>query len=214
MLSVLKQSIRLAVLCGISTALVGCGARTITFKQTPVVNTAMVGGSTTRSGDPLEIAVVCVTPEDLQNPSNDRLRPNSGITSREWHDRMPDGDADANQFVLPKNQVYWMTNRTDRYGKVIGNALRGAKEDGDAPVKKGGINFPSFALHDNQSVIYVFPLFKNDDGAVLETQPAVFHPPGGYEADLMVEIGVDENRSTARERQYIRILSEQKMHKN
>ncbi|GMU22014.1 MAG: hypothetical protein AMXMBFR13_21020 [Phycisphaerae bacterium] len=181
----------------------GC-SRTLTITQDNVINTAqqIEDGIDTKdhTGAPLELTAVCVYPKDLKNEANDRLKPGSGITAKEWYERRPlpgdrvDMEATHNRFRLPKNQVFLMTDSSEVYGSRIGSWLRGAQLDGAKPIVKKGIEFDSFALHDDLAVIYIFPKFTRKGGEVLPVQPVVFHPPGAYEKDVYIRIGVDPKR--------------------
>lgn len=192
--------------------LTGCG-RTLTIRQGPHINTASQAGrpADKRTGEPLELTIVCVYPQDVQKPANDLLRPGSRITARDWYERRPTGAGeDAGKFVLPADQVLVLTNDSGVYGKKIGQALRGGALDGEAPVKKS-INFRWGDLHDDRAIIYVFPKFIGRDGGVLPAAPATFHPPGAYTSDLQIEVGVEENQPPETG-QYVRVLSPRKMH--
>jgi len=192
--------------------LAGCG-RTLTIRQDHYINT---GGQANRpadkrTGEPLEVDVVCVYPKDLDKAVNEPLRPESRITCKDWYERRPVATGEEKgRFDLRRDQIFLLTNDDKAYGKHFGNALRGAALDGEAPIRKTGINFGA-GLHDSRSVIYVFPKFIGKDGGVLPVPPAKFHPPGAYVADLEIKIGVDPDRSLE-EAQYVKVLSERKMH--
>lgn len=193
----------------------GC-ARMLTITQADYVNTAMhvnrpVGS---RTGDPLEINIVCVTPKDLDHEANDALAPDVGITSEIWFRDRPipgdkkDMDDRGGRFWLPKGQISLMTYDTKCFGKRIGEPLRGAATDRkDTVVKR--FNHAGH-LHDDKSVIYVFGKFIDRNGNVLPVPPAKFHPPGAYTEKLHVKVGVDESR--ANYGQYIDNLTERKLH--
>ena len=200
-------------------ASVGC-ARQFTITQDDRVNNAMQidRRPEDRTGEPLELDIVCVYPRDLKDERNDRLKPSSGITSAEWFKRRPiPGDkvnmeAANDRFRLPPEQICLLTNDREVYGKKVGACLRGAKQDGRT-VTKSGIEFSTWALHDDMSVIYVFGKFTDKQGKVLEVPPAKFHPPGAYAERLAFKIGIRENAPNFG--QYIEIDSERcprKMH--
>lgn len=189
--------------------LTGC-ARQLSIKQDQYVNTAPHKNrpAAQRTGEPLEVAIVCVYPHDLQNPANELLKPDSRITCRDWYDRRPVADgAGHSAFVLPREQVYVLTDATDSYGRQVGNALGGAANDGEAAVVVNGIDFNARLLHDKNSVIYVFPRFLGSDGRVLEVKPAKFAPPGAYKREIAVHIGVQPDRELD-EAQYIEVTSQ------
>ncbi len=189
-------------------SLSGC-ARTLTITQDKYINTGPHARRPPeqRTGEPLEVDIVCVFPKNLDNPANDLLRPDSKITCRDWYEHRPTGTgAEKSRFELPRNQIYLVTNDDSAYGRRLGTALRGAGYDGEQPIRKTGFEFPGTLLHNSRSVIYVFPKFTGVDGNVLPVPPAKFHPPGAYAANLEIKIGVDQNRSPE-EGQYVRVLS-------
>lgn len=170
----------------------GCAARTLTIAQDDRINTAvhLHRPREMQSGDPLEVNVVCVYPDDLEKPENERLKPDSGINAKEWYEFRPTtGVPDGRHFNLPATQIYLLTDEEGVYGKVKGPALRGALEDGFSKKKIEGIAFKK-KLHSKKSVIYVFPKFIEKSGAVLPVRPAKFSPPGAYRKNLSVKIGV------------------------
>ena len=179
--------------------LVGC-QRHLTITQDPYINTAMHVNrpKDKQTGEPLEVHIVSVYPEDLKNAANARLMPDYGITSDIWfRDRPQPGDrwdvpGTTTRFQLPPGQIFLLTDDRNYYGSYSGPTLHGAAVDGSAPVKRkfkfGG------ALHNKHSVIYVFPKFIGPDGTILPVPPAKFDPPGAYSADLSVHIGVEEAR--------------------
>jgi hypothetical protein len=190
----------------------GC-ARQLTITQDDYVNNAMQidRERRDRTGEPLELDVVCVYPKDLNHQRNDRLKPNSGITSAEWFKRRPvpgdrpDMETANDRFRLPPQQIFLLTNERETYGRRIGACLRGARQDGKTITKKG-IEFSAAALHDGRSVIYVFGKFTDKQGQVLAVPPAMFHPPGAYTDRLAIRIGVREGGPNYG--QYIEIDSE------
>jgi hypothetical protein len=197
----------------------GC-SRQLTITQDNYINNAMQidRSPQDRTGEPLELDIVCVYPSDLSDPRNARLTPTAGLTSEEWFRRRPiPGDqvnlgAPSDRFWLPEEQIFLLTNDRQYYGQRIGAALRGAKLDGTA-VTKGGIEFNTWFLHSENSVIYVFGRFTDKQGKVLPVPPAEFHPPGAYNSHLAIRVGVRE--SGANYGQYIEIdtaLCPRKMH--
>ncbi len=188
------------VLAGLwGVALAGC-ARELTITQETYINTAMHIGrpAGSKTGEPLELNIVVVTPKDLKHESNDGLAPEAGITSDIWfRDRPIPGDkADTEdrggRFYLPKEQIFLMSYDTKFYGKRIGDPLRGAATDRKEKIVKK-FNHAGH-LHDDKSVVYVFGKFVDKNGNVLPVPPAKFHPPGAYTEDLSIKIGVDERR--------------------
>ena len=195
--------------------LAGC-ARSLTLNQDPYINTASQANrpADKRTGEPLELAIVCVYAADLKKPANELLRPDSNITAKDWYAKRPEIGVEqgAGRFELPKDQVYVVTNDDKVYGRHIGSALRGAKFDGDRPIKVSGIALSFGAVHDEQTTIYVFPKFIGRDGGVLPVLPAKFHPPGAYESGLEIKVGVHADRPLD-EAQYIEITSPRKLYR-
>jgi hypothetical protein len=207
-----------SVLCGLL-VLTGCG-RALTVHQDPYINTACHANRPPdkRTGEPLELDIVCVYPHDLDKPENDLLKPTSKITSKDWFERRPQTpNPEAGRFTLPKKQIFLFTGDSKAFGQKIGEYLRGAKQDGEKPVKKSGIMFDGgwggAQFHDERSVIYIFGRFTDKDGNVLPVPPAKFHPPGAYTEQLEIKIGVDPNRPLEAA-QYIEVLSPRKLHKS
>lgn len=189
----------------------GCAARTITISQEDRINTAMHlhRAMADQTGDPLELNVVCVYPEDLEKPENELLKPDSSITAKDWYDLRPTGMPEARHFSLPGNQILLLTNEKTAYGKVKGPALRGAIEDGARERKIDGIRFKK-KLHSRKSVIFVFPKFIGKGGEVLPVRPVRFSPPGAYTRNLFVKIGVDPGRPHGG--QYIESVTKRRLH--
>lgn len=204
------------VLAGMAATLPSGCARVMRIEQADYVNTAMHVNRPpeARTGEPLEINIVCVYPKDLKNEANDRLAPDSAIASDIWfQDRPQPGDTEdmedrGGRFCLPKSQIFVMTYDKKFYGKRIGNPLRGAATDHRKEVETK-FEFAG-GLHDKGSVIYVFGKFIGPDGRVLPIPPAKFHPPGAYREDLFVKVGVDETR--ANYGQYIDNVTPRKLH--
>lgn len=194
--------------CGLTVAglLFGSGcARELTITQDNFVNTAsqIDRPPQQRTGVPLELAIVCVYEKDLERSVNSALKPGSGITSDIWFKKRPlpgDDETDASKrkpgweerFQLSTDQIFLLTN--DEPGKVFGkriaNALRGAQIDGKQLKKK--FEFSTFAVHNRNSVIYVFGRFSDNADNTLPVKPAIWNPPGDYTEALSLHIGVDE----------------------
>ncbi len=197
------------------TVMAGC-SRELTITQDDYINTAMHAGrpKASRTGEPLEVTIVCVSAHDLKNDANERLAPGSGITCDAWYNNRPkpgdkvDSEESHSRFRLPKGHVLLLTNRKDFYGRKIGSWLQGAVTDKKETV---AVRFPAPAgLHDDDSVIYIFPRFVDSSGEYLAVPPAVFHPPGAFTHELFVKIGVDESR--AHYGQYIDNVTDRKLH--
>lgn len=191
----------------------GCG-RVLTITQEDYINTAMHWGrpKEQRTGEPLEVNIVCVTAGDLKKDGNGLLSPDAGITSKIWYENRPDkshkDDEGYSGLQLPRGQIFLLTDDKGCYGKRVGGRLRGAVVDNrDKVVMR--FNFPG-GLHSRKSVIYVFPKFIDADGRVLPVEPAKFYPPGAYTRELSCKIGVDEDREYYG--QYIRITTQRKLH--
>ncbi len=197
------------ILAGLAST--GCSGKRVTLIQDEYINTAihLSRAPGQRTGEPLEVNIVCVYPGDLEKPENALLSPDSNITSQLWFARRPQNPPQPGQFSLPATQVYVLTDEKDVYGKVAGKALRGAKRDGRTEVTVTGIEFKEEgwfkggAVHSSRSVIYVFARFYDQNGAILPVPPAKFNPPGSYGNPLRVHIGVRE--PAGRAEQFIEI---------
>lgn len=173
---------RVGVLAGVCLSLAaGCEKQSMTFSVDKYINTAMQiqqnKAAEARTGEPLDVDIVCVFPKDLSNDSNSLLRPGSGITCDQWYDRRPKSpQAEGKNFVLPATHIYSLA----RDNTIYGTWKRG-------PVQGHGVpNYPEqFTINDldfpigwfSSGVVYVFPRFTNDQGGVLQIPPAVFNPP-------------------------------------
>ena len=190
----------------------GCGKRVLTIEQEGYVNTAVHRdrSAENRTGEPLEVNVVCVYPGDLKGRFegiNDALAADSGITSDVWYENRPQpGDSKPKneegvgeregRFWLPKNHVFIMTDETNAkkfYGTRIGPDLRGAHNDGEKPRV---VEFAFDGLFASDSVIYIFPKFIGPNGEVLPVHPVRFNPPGDYRRHLFVKVGVYPDKYT------------------
>jgi hypothetical protein len=198
----------------------GC-ARSLTITQSEYINTAVHRNRepSKRTGERLEVAIVCVYPKDLENAANAALSPDTDITCDMWYQHRPvPGQVGGGRFDLPRERIYMLTDEKEVYGKPVGKSLRGAKQDGKEKMKIAGIDFhePGWgkvggSLFDERAVIYVFPRFVGPDGKVLRVAPAKFHPPGAYRSDLYVEIGVEDPGGAAN--QYIKNTTERKLNR-
>ena len=191
--------ISLAVGAAFGCFAVGGCARQLTITQADYINTAMQRDrdAEDRTGEPLEVNIVCVYPKDLDKPRNAALSPDTRITSDVWYKNRPTLErvAGGTAFDLPADQVYLLTDQKEVYGRPIGSSLRGAKIDGQEPMEYRGIRFKG--LFDKRSVIYVFPRFIGEDRKVEPVAPVKLHPPGAYPRDLYVEIGVEDPKGKA-----------------
>ena len=205
-------------LAGLALALplVGC-ARQLTITQDPHINTAMHINRPPdqRTGEPLEVNIVCVYPEDFEKPENAQLSPEIDITADVWYQRRPTrGGTEPGKFNLPPERIYVFTDAADCYGRKVGPRLKGATEDGKADIKvKGGIKFRAVGrifknkggLRHRKSAIYVFPRFVDARGQVLPVRPVKWSPPGAYSRNLHCKIGVRDPEGHAQ--QYIESLT-------
>lgn len=195
----------------------GC-AKTITFYVDDYINTGMHinRAPEDRTGEPLELAIVCVTPgdtDDKEHAENARLKPYSGITADEWFNRQPRAEDRMDReggetFRLPPSQVYLFTDDPGKFaGQRLGPALVGAKQMKGSPVKKArDIEFSMWSYGDKESVIYIFPKFVGPQGEVLPVSPIMLNPPGDYPSTLDVKIGV--RSGAAHYGQYIELLDD------
>jgi len=193
----------------------GC-QRVLTIQQDDRVNNAMYmyrENPEDWRGDPLHVDIVCVTASDLKDDRNARLAWDSTITCKEWYERRPKkgNDDSAATFQLPSDHIFMLSDDDTMPGKALHRSLRGALDDGKKPVKVS-FSFPG-KIHDRKSVIFVFPRFTVRDGSVLPVPPVRFDPPGAFKAGLAVKIGVLEDPKSKRHMgQYIKLLSERKLH--
>jgi hypothetical protein len=196
-------------------ALTGC-ARSLTIHQDKYINTAPHANRPPdqRTGDPLELNIVVVYPQDLKKPENELLKPDSKITSRDWYAHRPEpgNETGTGRFALPKDQIFLLTKDDKYYGRKLDNALRGAAVTGDKPIVERGIALNWDHVHDAQTVIYIFPKFIGKDGSVLPIAPAKYDPPGAYAGDLEVRIGVHADSKVLDEAQYIENMTPRKLH--
>lgn len=193
-------------LCAVSVS-AGCASRSLTIRQQDYINTAMHRDRDPdkRTGEPLRVDVVCVYPADLQRAGNELLNPDSHVTSNYWFDNAPG----KGKISIPAEQIYVLSDNRSEYGTWKHPSLRGAKQDGKSEVVIKGINFKekrgwkeggTFLARD--AVIYVFPRFTNKEGKVMEIPPAKFYPPSKHPKNMIVQIGVEEDRVTP----FIRIV--------
>lgn len=183
---------RFALTALLSIASMGCPSRTLTITQDDYINTGshVRRDADKRTGQPLEVTIVCVYPQDLEKAANNGLR--LGLTCKDWYDHAPKPDGTG--FQLPGDQIYVLTNRPGGgIGRRLGPSLAGAIQDGRADRSVGGIKFGK-DLFDKRSAIYVFPKFIGPDRKVLPVPGAVFSPPGSYSSRISVKIGVDKSR--------------------
>lgn len=206
--------VAVAALSGVT----GC-SRTMTITQADYINTAVHRSRPpgNRTGERLEVDIVCVYPKDLDKQVNELLSPDKGITCDLWYQHRPTTrQSGGTAFDLPRNQIYLLTDEKDVFGKAIGKSLRGAKQDGKDKIKLSGIDFREegfgkFAgsLFNERAVLYVFPRFIGPDGKIMRVAPAKFHPPGAYRSELFVEIGVEDPGGAAV--QYIKNTTQRKV---
>ncbi len=186
----------LAVLFAVTLS-TGC-TRELIIRQDPLINTGMNRYDEQFLGEPLEVTVVCVYPNDFKdNDVNYWLLPDAELTSETFYEKRR-----SREIKLPPDQILVFTNDRDVYGKKVGKRLQGARIEGRAE-RSVKIAFKGPASHKN-SVIYVFPKFIGPDGKVLQVAPAKFHPPGKYPSTLRVHIGFDRG-SDENYGQYIEI---------
>lgn len=191
-------------------AMEGCGARRVTISQDEYINTGVHANRPPeqRTGDPLEVAIVCVSAKDLELTENAGLKPGSGITCKDWYENRPSHAGGAGRYRIPADQIYLLTNDSRAWGQVLGPMLRGARIDGRRAVTLKGVRFKE-KLFNRNSVIYVFPKFIGPTGEVLPVPPVAFNPPGAYRSQLACRIGVNGRREHFG--QYIVMESERKL---
>jgi len=187
----------------------GCSARLLTISQDPYINTKPYTDRErgARTGDPLEVNIVCVLPADLEDSANELLRPGSGITSDVWYKKRPtQAGGGGDRFNLPSGQIHLFTDRRDVYGVRAGSRLKGSVAD---QKDKFVVKVPfGKDLFDKRSAIYVFPRFLDKEGRVLPVKPVVFSPPGAWTRNISVKIGVRD--PDGRAEQYIEMTTARK----
>lgn len=189
-------------------AATGCSStRTLRVTQEEYVNTGMSWRlpPENRTGDPLEVSVVWVLPEDLENPVNRDLRPESGITTKIWYERRPELGAQpgSGKFEIPAGQIFVLADQEGIYGTRLGCRLHGAhQKQKHTETLTYQFKVPSVF---GDPIVYVFPKFVGEGGELLPVPPAVYTPPESRNNMFAVQIGVDagrQNEPTAG--QYIR----------
>ncbi len=193
----------------------GC-QRAMHIRQDDLINNAMHQTRANPSrweGEPLEVDIVCVNASDLKDDRNDRLAPDSSITCREWYDLRPirseNDDESSSTFKLSKSHIIMLTDDKKQFGTWKRRSLRGGKIDPAQITVEFG--FPG-SIHDKRhSVIWVFPKFVGPNGEILPVIPARFDPPGAFERDLHVKIGVDRD-SRPEYGQYIENTTSRKLY--
>jgi len=186
---------------GCALLLGGCARSLTVIQATDHINTAMHRGRPpdSRTGQLLELNVVCVSPADLEKPQNAPLAPDAGITSDVWYKYRPEPGrgAGAGAFDLPASQVYLLTDDKEVYGVRSGPRVGRGKAGTKVKIprirfQERGWRSPAGGLLNRKAVIYVFPKFIGSDGEVLPVPPVKFHPPRSYRRELQVEVGVQD----------------------
>ncbi len=181
------------LICGVALAS-GCSSNKLTILQSEYINTAVHLNRPVdqRTGDPLEVTIVCLYPDDLEKESNAGLKPGSGITSKGWYDNRPTHSGSGG-FQVPADQVFLLTNDSQPYGTRVGRRLQGAKRDGRSEVVVTGINFRSRSMFKSGPIMYVFPKFIGPQGQVLPVPPILYSSPR-QRRGIRFKIGVDPSR--------------------
>lgn len=187
----------LGVLIAVSAASSGCSTRAVSITQANLINNANI-----RDGEPLEVTVVCVHPDDLENPDNQLLQSGSTINSKVWYQRRPSlsgSGSGITPFQLIPDRIFVFTDdqQSEVYGTKLGAALRGADHDGRSLITRKISSRDGFWR--SGSVIYVFAAFSGPEG-VLPVAPATF--AGHQKATIDVEIGLIESQLTNRNANY------------
>lgn len=174
-------------------ALSGCASKELVITQAEYVNTGMGP-----SGEPLELHIVYVHPEDLKHAANGRLAPESGITSDVWfRDKPQPGDTKdmsgrGSRLWLPEDQILLLNNPPAdiSYGTHVGNRARGAAYDKSEMVVRRNLAIKGRGK--TPTVVYVFPKYIDSRGQIMPKRPAKFHPVGDYGDELRVRIGGED----------------------
>lgn len=214
-----RRSVRTVLVIGLGiVATLGCERR-MTIRQDNYINNAMQPNRppARRTGEPLELTVVCVLPADLKDPANADLKPGSPIDSRMWYGRRPGGavaprpgEPVAAPFKIPAGQIFVLDeNNPDAslrplHGKAIEGSDRQLKVDTDKILK---FSVPAGALFSKDCAIYVFGKFADENGDILPVAPAVFSPPGDYTSELFIKVGTTGKWDSPDRGQYIKNIT-------
>jgi len=172
----------------------GCSSNRITIVQDRFINTAVHLNRPVdqRTGDPLEVSMVYLFPDDLEKEVNAGLRPGSGITSKGWYDNRPTLGSRGG-FQVPADQIFLLTNDSQPYGTRVGRRLRGADRDGTSEVAVTGVGHLSRGRFKSGPILYVFPKFIGPQGQVLPVPPLLYRRPYSR-SGIRFRVGVDPNR--------------------
>lgn len=207
---------RLVLAIGLAAALtLGCERR-LTIRQDDYINNAMHRNRppARRTGEPLELTVVCVLPADLKDAANADLKPGSPINSRTWYARRPGaqlapipGLPAAPPFNIPASQIFTLdeNNPEPSLRPLHGKVIEGGDRELLVTDKIITIKIPwgDLVFNDRNCVVYVFGRFADENGDILPVPPAVFERPGQYKSELFVKVGSNGKWDSPDRGQYI-----------
>jgi hypothetical protein len=211
---------RLILALGIA-AILGLGCeRRLTIRQDGYINNAMQPNRppARRTGEPLELTVVCVLPADLRddNGPNADLKPGSPVNSRMWYARRPGaqlapkpGEPVAAPFNIPATQIFILDeNNTDASLRPLhGKTIEGQDRELKVTDKMLKFSIPALDLFSKNCIVYVFGRFADENGDILPVPPAVFAPPGDYKSELYIRVGSTGKLDGPTKGQYIKNIT-------
>jgi hypothetical protein len=211
---------RLILAVGIA-AILGLGCeRRLTIRQDGYINNAMQPNRppARRTGEPLELTVVCVLPRDLKddNTANADLKPGANINSRIWYARRPGaqlapkpGEAVAPPFNIAATQIFVLDeNNADATLRPLhGKTIEGHDRELKVTDKMLKFEIPALDLFSKNCIVYVFGKFADENGDILPVPPAVFTPPGDYKSELFIKVGSSGDWNSPTRGQYIKNIT-------
>jgi len=211
---------RLILALALAAALgLGCERR-LTIRQDAYINNAMQPNRppARRTGEPLELTVVCVLPADLKDEKgpNADLKPGSAINSRMWYARRPGaqiapkpGEPVLAPFNIPGAQIFVLDeNNSDASLRPLhGKTIEGQDRALTVTDKMLKFQIPALDLFSKNCVVYVFGKFADESGEILPVPPAVFSPPGDYKSELFIKVGSTGKLDSPDRGQYIKNIT-------
>jgi hypothetical protein len=195
----------------------GCERR-LTIRQDGYINNAMQPNRppARRTGEPLELTVVCALPADLKDPANADLKPGSPINSRMWYARRPGaqtapkpGEPVAAPFKIPADQIFILdeANPDASLRPLHGRTIEGQDRELKVTDKMLKFEIPALDLFSKNCIVYVFGKFADENGDILPVAPAVFSPPGDYTSELFIKVGSSGKWDSPDRGQYIKNIT-------
>jgi hypothetical protein len=225
---------RLILAVGLA-AIIGLGCeRRLTIRQDGYINNAMhhARPEARRTGEPLELTVVLVLPDDTKKPENEVLRPDNPVivTAKDWYDRRP-GSPAQRPLSIPEDQIFLFTDSPNPHGLVVGSALHGHAFQDDFTltlnIVAGSDNFVQLdagpkiplkqvtrfldlkgnPLDSKDCALYIFGRFADESGDMLPVK-AVMIRPKEMKENGEIRVGVDKElyKSNPGQAQYIKAV--------